>query len=71
MEPLKNFEEFLLEKKNEKPGISPAIYKQLEEYFKSASKPTKKGAQDHIRKTKEGWELSDSDFQEAKIRFKK
>lgn len=71
MESLKNFEEFVFEKKNEKPGISPAIYKQLEEYFESTSKPTKKGAQDYIGKTKKGWELSDEDFAEARMKFKK
>jgi len=67
MENLKQYEQFLFEKE----GISPAIYKQLESYFKSTDKPTMAGAQAYISKYKKGWKLSDEDFKEAKKEFKK
>jgi hypothetical protein len=67
MENLKQYEQFLFEKE----GISPAIYKELESYFKSTSKPTMAGAQDYISKHKKGWKLSEEDFKEAKKEFKK
>ena len=69
MENIKEYQNFIFEAG--KAGISPAIYKQLEEYFQSTSKPTFKGAQAHIAKTKKGWQLSQDDFTEAKKKFKK
>jgi hypothetical protein len=69
MENIREYQNFIFE--GGKAGISPAIYKQLEEYFNSTPKPTLKGAQAHIAKTKKGWQLSQDDFTEAKRKFKK
>lgn len=72
MENLKKFTDFIFEKQIvEKKGISPAVYKDLEEYFKSSAKPTLADAQKFISSKKKGWNLSDEDFQEAKKKFKK
>ena len=58
-------------KVTEKEGVSPIIYKDLKEYFETASKPTMMGAQAFISKKKKGWKLSKEDFMEAKKEFKK
>lgn len=74
MENIKGFSDFLFEKKiTEKAGISPAIYKDLEEYFKTAGRVSHADAQKFIAKKKKGWKLSKEDFSEAlqKFRFKK
>jgi hypothetical protein len=76
MENIKSYGDFLNEAKiQEKEGISPAIYKDLKDYFegckKDASVPNLKGAQEHINKTKKSWELSNEDFIEAKKEFMK
>jgi hypothetical protein len=72
MENIKKYSDFINEGKiQEKEGISPAIYKDLEEYFAGAKSPSLKGAQAHLDKVKEGWKLSDEDFAEAKKEFKK
>ena len=61
MENIKSYQNFLLEGKiTEKEGISPAIYKDLKQYFEEAKVPTLKG-----------WKLSEEDFIEAKKEFKK
>jgi hypothetical protein len=72
MENIKEYNDFINEAKiQEKEGISPAIYKDLEEYFADAKSPTLKGAQAHLDKVKDGWKLSAEDFAEAKKEFKK
>lgn len=73
MENIKEYHDFLNEAKKvqEKEGISPAIYKDLEKYFAEASTPTHKGAQAYLLKNKKGWKLSEEDFEEAKKTFKK
>lgn len=71
MENLIRYENFIFEKAESKEGISPIIYKDLEDYFKKTDKPTMAGAQAHIAKKKKGWELSKQDFEEAKKEFKK
>jgi hypothetical protein len=72
MENIKKYSDFVNEGKiQEKEGISPAIYKDLEQYFADAKSPTLKGAQAHLDKVKEGWKLSAEDFAEAKKEFKK
>ena len=71
MENLKSFRKFLNEAKvQEKEGISPAIYKDLEQYFSGEKKPTLVGAQAFIQKKKKGWKLSQEDFKEAFKKFK-
>jgi len=73
MENIKEYHDFLNEAKKvqEKEGISPAIYKDLEKYFSEANNPTHKGAQAYILKNKKSWKLSEEDFEEAKKAFKK
>ena len=73
MENIKKYTEFLNEAKKveEKEGISPAIFKDLEKYFSEAANPTLKGAQIYLSKAKKGWKLSEEDFMEAKKTFKK
>jgi len=72
MENIKEYTDFINEGKiQEKEGISPAIYKNLEEYFADAKSPTLKGAQAHLNKVKKGWKLSAEDFMEAKKEFMK
>lgn len=72
MENIKKYSDFINEGKiQEKEGISPAIYKDLEQYFADAKSPSLKGAQAYLAKVKEGWKLSAEDFAEAKKEFKK
>lgn len=72
MENIKSYSDFLLEGKvTEKEGISPAVYKDLEQYFSEAKSPSFKGAQAYLSKVKKGWKLSEEDFEEAKKEFKK
>ena len=72
MENIKTYQSFLLEGKiTEKEGISPAIYKDLKQYFDDAKVPSLKGAQVYLSKVKKGWKLSEEDFNEAKKEFKK
>ena len=73
MENIKGYHDFLNEAKKvqEKEGISPAIYKDLEKYFGEADTPSFKGAQAYLLKNKKGWKLSEEDFEEAKKTFKK
>lgn len=71
MDNIKHFTEFLFEKVvTEKAGISPAIYKDLEEYFGSAKKASFADAQKFISSKKKGWKLSKEDFSEAFKKFK-
>ncbi len=71
MENIKSYQNFLLEGKvTEKEGISPAVYKDLEQYFSEAKSPSYKGAQAYLAKVKKGWKLSEEDFEEAKKQFK-
>jgi hypothetical protein len=72
MENIKTYQSFLLEGKvTEKEGISPAVYKDLKQYFEEAKMPTLKGAQAYLSRVKKGWKLSEEDFAEAKKEFKK
>lgn len=72
MENIKSYEAYLNEAKvQEKEGISPAIYKDLKQYFKEAKNPSFKGAQEYISDKKDGWDLSEEDFDEAKKMFSK
>jgi hypothetical protein len=72
MQNLKKYVDYIFEKQIvEKKGISPAIYKDLEEYFTSSSKHSFAGAQKFIHTKKKGWNLSEEDFEEAKKKFKK
>ena len=72
MENIKWYQNFLLEGKvAENEGISPAVYKDLKQYFTEAKVPTLKGAQAYLSKVKKGWKLSEEDFLEAKKEFKK
>lgn len=76
MENIKTYQDFLNEGKiQEKEGISPAIYKDLQEYFETCKKdncaPTLKDAQKHIDSRKKSWKLSEDDFKEAKKEFSK
>jgi hypothetical protein len=72
MENIKNYSDFINEGKiQEKEGISPAIYKDLGQYFAEAKAPSLKGAQAYLNKVKEGWKLSAEDFAEAKKEFGK
>jgi hypothetical protein len=74
MENIKEYNDFINEAKiQEKEGISPAIYKDLEQYFANSKSPSPslKGAQAYLAKVKEGWKLSAEDFAEAKKEFKK
>jgi hypothetical protein len=72
MENIKSYQNFLLEGKvAENEGISPAVYKDLKQYFTEAKAPTLKGAQAYLSKVKKGWKLSEEDFLEAKKEFKK
>ena len=66
MEHLKEYNEYLFEKK----GISPAIYKELEMFFGSVKNPSYKNAKLFIGETNKGWELSEEDYKEAKAKFK-
>ncbi len=51
MENIKSQQSFLLEGKvTEKEGISPAVYKDLEQYFSEAKSPSYKGAQAYLAK---------------------
>jgi len=74
MKNLKQFEDFAGvgsdESLTEKVGISPAIYKDLQTYFNTSKKPSLSGAQSFIERTKSGWNLSQEDFDEAKMHFK-
>lgn len=72
MENIRSYQNFILEGKvTEKEGISPAVYKDLAQYFKEAKVPTLKGAQAYLSRVKKGWKLSEEDFVEAKKEFKK
>lgn len=76
MENIKSYEAYLNEAKvQEKEGISPAIYKDLKQYFKETKNPSFKGAQEYISDKrsdkKDGWDLSEEDFDEAKKMFSK
>ena len=72
MQNLKKYVDYIFEKQIvEKKGISPAIYKDLEEYFASSGKHSFAGAQKFIHAKKKGWNLSEEDFEEAKKKFKK
>jgi hypothetical protein len=72
MENIKTYTDFLNEGKiQEKEGISPAIFKDLEQYFSETKSPSLKGAQIFISKAKKGWKLSAEDFAEAKKQFGK
>lgn len=73
MENIKEYHDFLNEAKKvqEKEGISPAIFKDLEKYFGEADSPTHKGAQVYLSRMKKDWKLSAEDFEEAKKTFKK
>jgi hypothetical protein len=72
MENIKSYQNFLLEGKvAENEGISPAVYKDLKQYFEEAKMPTLKGAQAYLSRVKKGWKLSEEDFMEAKKEFKK
>jgi hypothetical protein len=76
MENIKSYNDFLNEGKiQEKEGISPAIYRDLKDYFESCKKdaqvPSLKGAQEHIQSKKKDWKLSKEDFEEAKKEFAK
>lgn len=72
MENIKKFTDFIFEKKVvEKEGISPAIYKDLEEFFSGSGKHSFSDAQKFIMSKKKGWKLSQEDFDEAKKKFKK
>jgi hypothetical protein len=54
MENIKSYQNFLSEGKiTEKEGISPAIYKDLKQYFEEAKVPTLKGAQVYLLKVVE------------------
>jgi len=66
MENLKKYEEFLFEAK----GIHPAIYKDLQEYFKSTKTPSFVGAKKYLSKTDKKWVLSEEDYDEAELEFK-
>ena len=66
MEHLKEYNEYLFEKK----GISPAIYNSLELFFDSVKRPSYKDAKAFIAKTNDGWDLSEEDYNEAKAKFK-
>lgn len=71
MENIKKYADYIFEKKIvEKAGISPAIYKDLEEYFSSDKKHSYADAQKYIHTKKKGWNLSEEDFEEAKKKFK-
>jgi hypothetical protein len=71
MENIKNYTNFIFEKKMiEKEGISPAVYKDLEDFFSGGGKHSFEEAQKFIMKKKKGWKLSKEDFEEAKKKFK-
>jgi hypothetical protein len=59
MENLIKYENFIFEKEGSKKGISPIIYKDLEDYFKKTDKPTMDGAQSHISKNKKANPLNE------------
>ncbi len=67
MENIKDYHDFLFEKK----GISPAIYKDLETFFDNVKYPAYKEAKAYIAKTQKGWDLSQEDYEEAKKMFRK
>lgn len=72
MQNVKKYSDFVFEKRIvEKKGISPAIYKDLEEFFHSGKKHSYAEAQKFIHAKKKGWNLSEEDFEEAKKKFKK
>ena len=66
MENIINYEDFLFESK----GIHPAIYKDLQVYFKSTKSPSFEGAKKHLSKTDKKWVLSEEDYNEAELEFK-
>jgi hypothetical protein len=66
MENIKNYQDFIFEAK----GISPAIYKDLQEYFKSTDEPTFDGANNFLNKSGLKWHLSEEDYDEAEAEFK-
>lgn len=70
MDNIKEFSEFLNEKKENK-GISIAIYNDLKSYFEKTKSPSFDDASKHISKVKKGWKLSQNDFDEAMKKFKK
>jgi hypothetical protein len=65
MENLKEYEDFL----NEAKGISFAIYRDLEEYFKKDKSPSFSKAKTFIKSRKKNWNLTEEDFEEAKKEF--
>lgn len=68
MEHIINFDSFL----NESAGIHPAIFKELEAYFKKAGKSSSfEGAKKEISSKMPKWNLSKEDFEEAKKKFVK
>jgi hypothetical protein len=66
MENLLEYNDFLFEAK----GIHPAIYKDLQEYFKSTQKPSFDGAKKFLSKSDKKWVLSEEDYDEAEAEFK-
>ena len=72
MQNIQKYADYIFEKRIvEKKGISPAIYKDLEEYFNSSKRHSYAEAQKFIHAKKKGWNLSEEDFEEAKKKFKK
>lgn len=71
MKNLNDFENFVNSDPHlsEAAGISPAIYKDLQSYFKTSKKPSLQGAQSFISRIKKDWKLSAEDFEEAKRHF--
>lgn len=67
MENLKDYNDFLFEKR----GVSPVIYKDLEFFFDTVKYPAYGEAKKFIAKSHDGWELSQEDYEEAKKKFKK
>lgn len=67
MENIKDYSDFLFEKK----GLSPVIYNDLEFFFGSVKYPAYEEAKKFIAKSHDGWELSQEDYKEAKEMFRK
>jgi hypothetical protein len=67
MENLKEYNDFLFEKR----GVSPVIYNDLEFFFSSVKYPAYEEAKKFIAKSHDGWDLSKEDYEEAKKMFRK
>jgi hypothetical protein len=53
-------------KVSEAEGVSPAVYKALQDYFKENGEGDFEHAKDYVASKVKGWKLSSEDFEEAK-----